>query len=115
MSESRRLLIVSNRLPFHAHVEGEEVVLTPSTGGVASGLRVAARRNRLALDRMAWRSVVACPAGTGRSCARTCAIGRIVPVPLTRGESQEYYDGFCNSVLWPLLHYQIDRLPLGIA
>jgi trehalose 6-phosphate synthase/phosphatase len=39
--------------------------------------------------------------------------GRIVPVPLTRGESQEYYDGFCNSVLWPLLHYQTDRLPLG--
>ena len=31
---------------------------------------------------------------------------------LSAAEVQRYYDGFSNGVLWPLLHYQLDRLPL---
>ena len=112
MSESRRLLIVSNRLPYHAHVKGEDVVLTPSTGGVASGLRVLHDETESLW--IGWPGDLSCMPRRHRNTVRNqMRDGRIVPVPLTRGESQEYYDGFCNSVLWPLLHYQTDRLPLG--
>lgn len=112
MPESRRLLIVSNRLPYHAHVKGEEVVLTPSTGGVASGLRVLHDETESLW--IGWPGDLSCMPRRHRNTVRTqMRDGRIVPVPLTRGETQEYYDGFCNSVLWPLLHYQTDRLPLG--
>ena len=112
MSESRRLLIVSNRLPYHAHVKGEEVVLTPSTGGVASGLRVL--HDETDSLWIGWPGDLSCMPRRHRATVRNqMREGRIVPVPLTRGETQEYYDGFCNSILWPLLHYQIDRLPLG--
>jgi trehalose 6-phosphate synthase/phosphatase len=112
MAESRRLLIVSNRLPFRAYVEGEEVVLTPSTGGVASGLRVL--HDETDSLWIGWPGDLSCMPRRHRTIVRTHMRNHhIVPVSLTRGESQEYYDGFCNSILWPLLHYQIDRLPLA--
>lgn len=37
---------------------------------------------------------------------------RIVPVNLSRDQIDRYYHGFCNRVLWPLLHYLIDRVPV---
>lgn len=33
-----------------------------------------------------------------------------VTMPLTRRDYQEYYGGFSNSVLWPLLHYRLDLI-----
>jgi trehalose 6-phosphate synthase/phosphatase len=36
---------------------------------------------------------------------------RCVPVTLTPSEIASYYDGFSNGVLWPLFHYQLDRIP----
>jgi trehalose 6-phosphate synthase/phosphatase len=111
MAESHRLLIVSNRLPFRAHVEEEEVVLTPSTGGVASGLRVL--HNETNSLWIGWPGDLSSMPRRHRTIVRAHMRNHhIVPVNLTRSESQEYYDGFCNGILWPLLHYQIDRLPL---
>jgi trehalose 6-phosphate synthase/phosphatase len=37
---------------------------------------------------------------------------RTVPLELTQQDTELYYEGFSNGVLWPLLHYQLDRLPL---
>ena len=111
-SRRRRVLIVSNRLPFRAQVEGDEVVLTPSTGGVASGLRVVHED----VDSLwiGWPGDLSClPRRHRATVRRHMREHRIVPVHLTRGEAQEYYDGFCNGILWPLLHYQVDQLPLG--
>jgi trehalose 6-phosphate synthase/phosphatase len=38
-----------------------------------------------------------------------------VPVPLTREEVELYYEGFSNRVIWPLFHYQVDRVPLDAS
>ena len=35
---------------------------------------------------------------------------RAAPVHLTQSEVNRYYEGFSNGVLWPLFHYQIDRV-----
>jgi trehalose 6-phosphate synthase len=32
----------------------------------------------------------------------------IITVDLSRGDYQEYYNGFANRVLWPILHYRLD-------
>src|SRR5260221_4263703 len=32
---------------------------------------------------------------------------------LTRDEFQEYYNGFANRVLWPILHYRLDLAAFG--
>jgi len=112
MADSRRLLIVSNRLPFNAHMEGDEVALTPTAGGVASGLRVLHEETESIW--IGWPGDLSSLPRKQRAIVRTqLRDRRIVPVHLSRGEAQEYYDGFCNGILWPLLHYQIDRIPLA--
>lgn len=112
MADSRRLLIVSNRLPFNAHAEGEEVVLTPTAGGVASGLRVV--HDETDSIWIGWPGDLSSLPRRQRAIVRTrLHERRIVSVHLSRGEAQEYYDGFCNGILWPLLHYQVDRIPLA--
>ena len=35
---------------------------------------------------------------------------RTVTLPLTQKDYREYYAGFSNSVLWPLLHYRLDLI-----
>jgi trehalose 6-phosphate synthase/phosphatase len=35
---------------------------------------------------------------------------RTVPVHLTASEISRYYEGFSNSVLWPLFHYITDKI-----
>ena len=39
----------------------------------------------------------------------------IVPVHLSGDQIDRYYHGFANSVLWPLFHYLIDRVPVDAA
>ena len=40
---------------------------------------------------------------------------RTLPVRLTPDEVKRYYNGFANGVIWPLFHYQLDRIPLTRA
>ncbi len=35
-----------------------------------------------------------------------------MPVGLSTTEIEQYYEGFSNRVLWPLLHYLVDRVPV---
>jgi trehalose 6-phosphate synthase len=32
----------------------------------------------------------------------------LITLPLTKRDYRDYYSGFCNRVLWPLLHYRLD-------
>ncbi|HUF87687.1 MAG TPA: trehalose-6-phosphate synthase [Thermohalobaculum sp.] len=40
---------------------------------------------------------------------------RTVTLPLTQKDYREYYAGFSNSVLWPLLHYRLDLMEFESA
>ncbi len=40
---------------------------------------------------------------------------RTVTLPLTQKDYREYYAGFSNSVLWPLLHYRLDLMSFDSA
>ena len=108
--ETGRLLLVSNRLPVAARVERGQVVVAPGAGGVSNGL--------LGLDELRGGRWIGWPGETWRLSAdqravlarRLDEIGAI-PVELSPTEVRRYYDGFSNGVLWPILHYQVDRLP----
>jgi trehalose 6-phosphate synthase len=94
-----RLVIVSNR------------VSVPDEGAVrAGGLEVAVKA---ALKTMSgiwfgWSGRV-----TPRSKIETQEIVRdkitYIVCDLAKEDHQEYYNGFANCVLWPILHYQVDR------
>lgn len=108
----RRVLIVSNRLPVTVRVEGGLPRAFPSAGGLATALRTPhARTGGL------W---VGWPGDLSRTTEvdreridRDLEALRTVPVHLTPSEVAHYYDGFSNGVLWPLLHFLLDKVNLG--
>jgi trehalose 6-phosphate synthase/phosphatase len=109
--QSRRVILASNRLPVEVHVERGQLSVGRASGGLATGL------SRVHdLGESIW---IGWPGESWRltpdqreALRKRLAEMRLVPVDLTAAEVQRYYDGFSNGVLWPLLHYQIDRLPL---
>jgi trehalose 6-phosphate synthase/phosphatase len=107
-----RVILVSNRLPVAVRVERGDVVVERSSGGLATGLsgfHSQAETIWIGWPGESWRLTP-----PQRTVLRDrLAEMRAVPVELTAAEVQRYYDGFSNGVLWPLLHYQLDRLPLA--
>jgi trehalose 6-phosphate synthase len=95
-----RLIVVSNRVPPPADKGA-------SAGGLAVAL-TAALRERGGLW-LGW---------SGDTAASDTESGLIKPrtegnvafslVDLTRRDIEEYYSGFANGALWPLLHYRLD-------
>ena len=106
-----RVVIAANRLPVSAVLEHGAVVLKPSEGGLATGIRPWYERSA-----GVW---VGWPGDIGRfrraqraELDRELRSHRLEPVYLSRQQIAQYYDGFCNAVVWPLFHYLVDRIPL---
>jgi trehalose 6-phosphate synthase/phosphatase len=109
-----RLIVVANRLPVTMEVDGDSVRVSPSSGGLVTGLAPWHERGE-----GVW---VGWPGETsGLSVERRADLDRqleerrFVPVHLSREEVERYYHGFANRVLWPLFHYQVDRVPVDAA
>jgi trehalose 6-phosphate synthase len=94
-----QLVIVSNR------------VAVPDEGAVrAGGLEVAVKA---ALKRMSgtwfgWSGRIASRSKIEPRTIKRDNVTYIVS-DLTKEDHQEYYNGFANRVLWPILHYQLER------
>jgi trehalose 6-phosphate synthase len=94
-----RLVVISNR-----------VAVPDSEGGArAGGLEVAIRA---ALKRhhgiwFGWSGKVAPRKQLKTTTVKQEEVGFVV-TDLTEEDYQEYYNGFANRVLWPILHYRID-------
>lgn len=107
-TRDRRLVVVSNRLPFQAARSGDKGDFAPSAGGLVSALEPALRArgghwigwHGLAHDDGSNQQSASLPGGTG--------IGYSV-VPLSSHEVAAYYGGFSNRTLWPLFHYFVGR------
>jgi trehalose 6-phosphate synthase/phosphatase len=109
-----RVVIVANRLPVATVVDHDDTRLTPSSGGLVTSLRPWHERG----DGV-W---VGWPGDTSSLSAerradldRQLGDHRFVPVHLTGDEAERSYHGFANRVLWPLFHYQVDRVPVDAA
>jgi len=106
----QRLILASNRLPVAARVERGELVVSPAAGGLASGL--------LGLQQRGGGLWIGWPGETWRlsddqrtQLDSTLADLGARAIELTHSEVTSYYEDFSNGVLWPLLHYEIERLP----
>ena len=110
MSASR-LLIVSNRLPVTAAVDDGRIQLADAGGGLATGL--GGWHGQTEALWIGWPGDVSQADPAEReSLRRQLRDQRVEPVFLSSDEVDLYYDGFSNRVLWPLFHYQIDRVPV---
>jgi len=107
----RRLVIVSNRLPFNLGMEGADIVFHPSAGGLATGLasiRESGNQGAALPPDHLW---VGWP-GRGvpmhlrdRVVREASERYQSYPVFLTDEQMEQFYLGFCNATIWPLFHY----------
>ena len=109
-----RLLIVSNRLPYTVRVDGDSVRLVPAAGGLATGLRPWHEHSQGLW--IGWPGDLSAFTPLQRERTdRELQDRNIVPVHLSGDQINRYYHGFANSVVWPLFHYLIDRVPVDAA
>ena len=107
-----RLLIVSNRLPVAVgHGEDGSVRLRRSSGGLATGLG-----SWQGADVRIWigwpGDVSGLDASQVQEIDAKLREQSLEAVHLAPDEIDRYYENFSNRVLWPLFHYQIDRVPV---
>lgn len=94
-----RLILVSNRVGN----------LAPGANQRAGGLEVALAPILKEMESVwfGWSGDVV-PAGKVTTRAVDSERGSFVVTDLAEEDYQEYYNGFANRVLWPVLHYRID-------
>ncbi|KAG5551503.1 hypothetical protein RHGRI_009800 [Rhododendron griersonianum] len=108
----QRLLVVANRLPVSAVRRGEESwSLEISAGGLVSALLGV---KEFEARWIGWAGVNVPDEAGQRALTKALAEKRCIPVFLDEDIVHQYYNGYCNNILWPLFHYlglpQEDRL-----
>jgi len=94
-----RIFIISNRVGVPSKSRGVH------PGGLEVALRTTLRRH--ACVWMGWSGGVK-PAGETETRTVTHGNNSYIVTDLSEEDYQEYYNGFANRVLWPILHYRLD-------
>lgn len=107
MSQAKRLLIVSNRLPYQLSQEEGEFKLTMSSGGLVSALKSYMENSAADFSSMHWYgnadfSEKEWAKANEQLAEKTEAIK---PVFIPKTLKEKHYSGFSNSTLWPHFHY----------
>jgi trehalose 6-phosphate synthase/phosphatase len=106
-----RVILVSNRLPATVSVVDGRAEVRSSSGGLAVGLGGLHERNDTLWIGWPGDTSGLAPEESERMRAEL-AERRIVPVEVSGDQVARFYDGFSNSVLWPLFHYQVQPMPV---
>lgn len=94
-----RVFIISNRVGLPGRARGVH------PGGLEVALRATLRRHSCVW--LGWSGDVR-PAGETRTRTIDHGCNRFIVTDLSDEDYQEYYYGFANRVLWPILHYRLD-------
>ncbi len=99
----RRLVIISNRLPFVLSKKGKKWIIQPGSGGLVTAL-APVLRNRGGLW-IGWPGT-ATKADISKplEIASRDAGFSLVPISMQRDEVQRFYIGMSNEIIWPLFH-----------
>ncbi|HTR31928.1 MAG TPA: trehalose-6-phosphate synthase, partial [Puia sp.] len=106
-----RLIIISSRLPLSLEKDGDKIGIRQSSGGLVSAIRSyfdnpAAKRSDL--TGRTWMGVADFPQEDWeqvRASATEQPDFDVLPVFVDKELYENFYNGFANSVLWPLFHY----------
>jgi trehalose 6-phosphate synthase/phosphatase len=99
-----KTIIISNRLPVKITETNGEYTLTPSEGGLATGLGDVYNEGNMLW--IGWPGIDV-PAEDQPQIREKLAELNLVPVFLTQEEINLFYEGFSNEVLWPVFHYLV--------
>ncbi len=105
-TDTRRLIIVSNRLPVTVEKKKGQIVFKQSVGGLATGLNsVYQSKNSLWIG---WCGLARDSLSAQNQEEMTSSLMRdfqSCPVSLSRKDIKLFYHGFSNRTVWPLFHY----------
>ena len=103
----KRLFIVSNRLPINITTEGAELKVNPSSGGLVSAIDSYLQETSAEFAKTFWVGVPGCTANIWNKALQLLPASdhNYLPVLILKDQYEKYYNGFSNSVLWPLFHY----------
>jgi trehalose 6-phosphate synthase/phosphatase len=104
----KKTIIVSNRLPLEFQLTENEIVVNPSVGGLATGLKsVHEEGNSLWVG---WSGLVKEQLDVllRATVEQSAMEQRCITVPLTEKDVDDFYFGFSNKALWPLFHYFLE-------
>ncbi|NLP58309.1 bifunctional alpha,alpha-trehalose-phosphate synthase (UDP-forming)/trehalose-phosphatase [Lutibacter sp. B1] len=102
----KRLIIVSNRLPVKIEKNDEKLEVIPSAGGLATGLKSYHKSNNSLW--IGWPGLNAESRKEENQITTLLQKEACLPVFLNENLIENYYDGFSNTILWPLFHYFIE-------
>jgi len=100
-----KTIIVSNRLPVKISKNNNEYQLSPSEGGLATGLGSVYKHGNNKW--VGWPGLEITDEQERETISGQLDELCLAPVFLTQEEINQYYEGFSNDVLWPVFHYYI--------
>ena len=98
-----RYIVISNRLPVTLASRDGKLRITRSSGGLATGL--ASLDTRGELHWLGWPGLHVEETTTQNDIRTRLRRKLLHPVFLNLDHVQNFYEGYCNSTLWPLCHY----------
>src|SRR5476651_1140065 len=99
-----QIIIVSNRLPISVTKKNAKLIYSPSLGGLATAL--SSYVNDPGNSWIGWPGIASDDLSEQekQSIATELQKRNCYPVFLTQKQIDEFYNGYSNSVLWPLFH-----------
>lgn len=107
---NRRLILVSNRLPFQLLEKNSKITLKQSDGGLVSALKsyFDNQTTDQSFDQKRWIGSADFPEKRWHKYSSAQPEQQqfaIEPIFIEPKIYNKYYNGFCNATLWPLFHY----------
>ncbi|HEU4860464.1 MAG TPA: bifunctional alpha,alpha-trehalose-phosphate synthase (UDP-forming)/trehalose-phosphatase [Chitinophagaceae bacterium] len=102
--------MVSNHLPVAIDSSGSDLRIITTSGGLITAINSFLRRNKSITDHFShsyWVGVPECSPATWSKAESLlpAATFEYLPVFINKNIFEKYYDGFCNTAIWPLFHY----------
>ncbi|HEX8546231.1 MAG TPA: bifunctional alpha,alpha-trehalose-phosphate synthase (UDP-forming)/trehalose-phosphatase [Cytophagaceae bacterium] len=98
-----KTLIVSNRLPVSIKEKEGKFVVSPSAGGLATGLGSVYKTGENIW--IGWPGDIISEEDKMKTVSDDLLKENMAPVFLSESDVELFYEGFSNSTLWPLFHY----------
>ena len=106
----RRLILVSNRLPYHLQEKKDKVTLKQSDGGLVTALKSYFESDspQKSFSHKIWVGSADFPERRWQKFQAQKpeeSYFHVEPIFIEPRTYAKYYNGFCNATLWPLFHY----------
>lgn len=106
----KRIVIIAYRLPFKIAKSGSKRVLEQNTGGLVSAIlslaeKMGKNENSETSKKIVWVGHSEFTKSELDNMATQDIEFDIHPVSIPDKINTDYYEGFCNDMLWPLFHY----------